>query len=220
MQRLASPLTLTLLCTATDGSERDDAWARFVAEHSDVILHACRYVLHDHDVAMDGYAFVLDALRENGCQRLHAYVPREGTSFNTWLLVVARRLALDYYRHRYGRPRSLDESRRTDQAARRRIEDLLFDEIDPDEIANEKSDQPDASIRRAQLRHQLRQSIASLSTEDQLLLALRFRDARPVSEIATTLRARSVFHLYRRLGAVLSRLRTTLEHRGVDDPEP
>jgi len=220
LQPLALPLTLTRLRTATDATDRDDAWAQFIAAHSEVLLHACHYVLHDHDAAMDGYAFVLDALCENGCQRLRSYVPRDGATFSTWLLVVARRLALDYFRHRYGRSRSGAAEQQAEQGARRRLEDLLSDEIDPDNIVDEAPEGPDAALRRTQLRDKLRQSIDELNPEDQLLLALRFRDARSARQIATVLHAPTVFHVYRRLGVVLSRLRSALEERGVDGSEP
>jgi len=100
------PLTLSRLHSARDSAERDAAWAEFIALHSDVVLHACRSLIRDHDAAMDSYAFALEALRENGYRRLCAYMPDGKTKFSTWLLVVTRRLVLDYYRHRYGRGRS------------------------------------------------------------------------------------------------------------------
>ncbi|MBW8839028.1 MAG: sigma-70 family RNA polymerase sigma factor [Gemmatimonadetes bacterium] len=220
LQPLALPQTLTRLRFATDATTRDDAWAPFVASYSDVILRACRHVLRDHDVAMDGYTFVLDALRENGCQRLAGYEPRQGSSFETWLVVIARRLALDYYRHKYGRSRSNDDGRQAEQVVRRRLEDLLSEKIDVDDIERDDSGEADAPLRRAQLREGLRQSIAQLDPEDQLLLAMRFRDERPVNQIAKVLHAPTVFHVYRRLGTILRQLRRMLDDRGVEGPEP
>jgi RNA polymerase sigma factor (sigma-70 family) len=169
---------------------------------------------------MDGYAFVLEALRANDCERLRAYVPREGSAFSTWLLVVARRLALDYYRHRYGRPRSDSDKSQANHEARRRLEDLVADELDTDNLEDDARDAPDALVRREQLRQALRESIGELSEQDRLLLALRFRDGRSISEIKLVLRARSDFQIYRRLYAVLRRLRGALGNRGVDDPDP
>lgn len=214
------PLTLSRLRSASEDSGRDDAWAAFVAEHSDVVLHVCRSLSRDRDGAMDGYVFVLEALREDGCRRLQAYVPDGKTRFTTWLVVVCRRLVLDYYRRRYGRSRSDDDTRRTEQATRRKLEDLVADEIDPDQLESAAASRPDVSIRRKQLTEALRQALDELDAQDRLLLALRFSDARSVREIRKTLGLPSVFHVYRRLGGALATLRRALAVRGVEEPEP
>lgn len=175
--------------------------------------------MRDRDAAMDAYAFVLQALRDNGCRRLRAYVPNATSRFETWLLVVARRLALDYYRHRYGRPRSQDESRRVDQLGRRSLEDLVGEEIDADEIEDTSARSPDAGVRADDLRRLLQRSIDELHPADRLLLVLRFVDECPVREIARALDLPTVFHVYRRLAAVLSALRGALARRGVVGPD-
>jgi RNA polymerase sigma factor (sigma-70 family) len=220
LQSADIPLTLSRLNKAIDDTQRDEAWAEFVAAHSDVVLHTCRSVLRDHDAAMDAYAFVLEALREDGHRRLRAYVPDGKTKFATWLLVVTRRLVLDHIRHRYGRSRSSDETRRADQVARRRLEDLLADEIEPDQLPGASRDSPDAAIRREQLIGALRRSVAELRPEDRLLLVLRFVDERSVKDMARTLRLPSVFHVYRRVSSVLTTLRERLRRSGVDEAEP
>lgn len=214
------PPTLSRLTAATAGAERDNAWAAFVEAHSDVVLHTCRTVSRDHDVAMDAYAFVLQALNEDDCRRLRAYVPDGRTKFTTWLLVVTRRLALDYIRQRYGRSRSTDHTRRGEQAARRRLEDLLAEEIEPDQLPGAASNAPDAAIRREELASALRDAVDGLSPQERLLLELRFTDERPIRDIARTLHFPSVFHVYRRLGTVLTHLRVALARRGVEEVEP
>lgn len=168
---------------------------------------------------MDGYAFVLQALREDGCRRLRAYVPDGKTKFTTWLVVVARRLVLDYFRQRYGRSRSQDDAARDEHAARRRLEDLVAEEIDPDQLAVASSG-PDASLRQAELMDALRRALDELDPADRMLLALRFADDRPIRDIARALGLPSVFHVYRRLGGALSALRRALARRGVEGPEP
>lgn len=184
------------------------------------MLHVCRSLSRDPDGVMDGYAFVLEALREDGCRRLRAYVPDGKTRFTTWLVVVCRRLVLDYYRGRYGRSRSDDVTRRSEQATRRKLEDLVADEIDPDQLESATPSRPDASIRRKQLTEALRQALDELDAQDRLLLALRFSDERSVREIRKTLGLPTVFHVYRRLGSVLATLRHALAVRGVEEPEP
>jgi len=212
------PLTLSRLRNANEGTERDDAWAAFIAAHSAVVLHACRATARDRDAAMDAYAFVLEALRENGCRRLRAYTPDGRTKFTTWLVVVTRRLALDFARQRYGRSRSDDDAKRAEQAARRRLEDLVAEEIDPDQIVG-GSESPDASVRLGELTSAVRSALAALGPADRLLLALRFADERPIKDIARALGFPSVFHVYRRLGVVLDQMRRALARRGVEEPE-
>ncbi|MDP9359914.1 MAG: sigma-70 family RNA polymerase sigma factor [Acidobacteriota bacterium] len=175
---------------------------------------------HDHDAAMDAYAHALEALREDRCRRLRAYVPEPNIKFSSWLVVVTRRLVLDYFRQRYGRSRSEDADRQHEQKTRRRLEDLVADEIDPDQLVGESRTEADAGIRRQQLKAALTRALEALDPADRLLLALRFEDERSVREIARTLALPSVFHVYRRLGTVLSTLRRTLQSLGVDTAEP
>jgi RNA polymerase sigma factor (sigma-70 family) len=214
------PGTLSRLRNAADAAEVDVAWAEFVAAHSDTVLHTCRSVLRDHDSAMDGYAHALELLRADGCRRLRAYVPRASSSFRSWLVVVTRRLVLDYVRRRYGRSRSDENTRKDDQRARRRLENLLVDEIDPDRLIAYTVESPDAEIRRRQLTDALRDALATLAPEDRLLLALRFEDEQPVRSIAKTLGLPTVFHVYRRLGAALQAVRRTLAAAGVEEATP
>lgn len=214
------PLTLTRLQAAAEAAEREGAWSDFIDAYSAVVLQTCRAVARDYDLAMDAYAHVLAALREDDCGRLRAYLPDGKTKFTTWLMVVTRRLALDHLRHRYGRSRSDDETRRAEQTSRRRLEDLLSDAIEPDQLPGTSGDSPDAEIRRRELTEALRRTVALLDPESRLLLALRFVDERSVREIARTLRLPSVFHVYRRLAALLARVRAELARRGVEEPEP
>jgi RNA polymerase sigma factor (sigma-70 family) len=182
------------------------------------VLRTCRSVARDHDLAMDAYTFVLGALRQDDHRRLRAYVPDGRSSFATWLIVVTRRLALDHVRRKYGRSRSTDAARRADVGTRRALEQLIGDAIDPDRIAA-ASPPPDVSLQRAELLGALRAAIASLAPSDRLLLALRFADERPVRQIAKLLAMPTVFHVYRRLGVLLARLRDELMRRGVESPD-
>lgn len=216
---VALPVTLSRLRVARDEAERDAAWAEFVAAYSDVVLHTCRALTPEYDAAMDAYTFVLAALRDDGHRRLRTYVPDGKTPFTTWLIVVTRRLALDHLRERYGRTSSADKTKREKHATRRRLEDLLADEIEPDQLESPNAPS-DGAIRRKQLEHALRCAIARLELDDRLLITLRFVDDRPVRDIARALHFPSVFHVYRRLSVVLRSLRSSLIRAGVDDAEP
>lgn len=216
---LAHPTPLSRLNAARERAQREEAWAAFLAEYSDLLVRVSRSVMHDADAAMDAYAHVIEALRENECARLREYVPTSGARFETWLVVVCRRLALDHYRRRFGRPRSTDAARRVEQLARRNLVDSIASEIDPDLIPSAGGD-PAERLRREELIGLLRESVAELMPADRLLLMLRFADERPIREIARVLRFSTVFHVYRRLRAVLEQLRVALARRGIDGPAP
>lgn len=169
---------------------------------------------------MDAYAFVIEVLRADDCRRLRAYVPDPSVRFTSWLVVVTRRLVLDFVRQRYGRSRSANLNFQEQHLARRRLEDLLTDEIDPDDLPSSGGTDADAVLRRRELTRALARALDELSSTDRLLLALRFEDERPIREIAKTLGLPSVFHVYRRLTAVLSTLRDVLRRRGIDAAQP
>jgi RNA polymerase sigma factor (sigma-70 family) len=177
-------------------------------------------VARDRELAMDAYAFAIEVLRADDCRRLRAYVPDPNVRFTSWLVVVTRRLVLDFVRQRYGRSRSTNRDYQEQHLARRRLEDLLTDEIDPDALPSSGGSDADAELRRRELTRALAGALDRLSATDRLLVALRFEDDRPVREIAQTLGLPSVFHVYRRLTAVLSILRDVLHRRGVDEPQP
>jgi DNA-directed RNA polymerase specialized sigma24 family protein len=101
----ASPSELPALLHAPTQAAREEAWAGFVAAYSEPILRVVRSLGGDHDLVMDRYAFVLDHLRENDCQRLKTFARPGAGPFALWLVVVVRRLCLDHHRARFGRAR-------------------------------------------------------------------------------------------------------------------
>lgn len=219
-QAAGLPPVLARLLSAADGAQREAAWTEFVAAYTGLLLHTCHSVARDHDGAMDGYVWVLEALREHDYRRLRAYIPVAGVSFTTWLVVVTRRSLLDQRRQRYGRSRSEDETRRAEHDARRRLEDLVIAELDVDRVTTSDADGPDLEIRRRELTDALRRSLDELPAAVRLLLALRFEDGRSVREIAAMLGLPTVFHVYRQLNAALSVLRQALLRQGVEEPNP
>lgn len=211
---------LTRLLEAVGSLEIEEAWTTFVGAYSAIIAHTCHKVVSDTDAAMDGYAYVLDALCEDGFRRLRAYVPQPGTRFTTWLVVVVRRLLLDHYRRRYGRSRSADASHREEHIVRRRLVNLVAAELDPEQITTPGTQSTDFDIRLQELMDALRRAIDELAPADRLLLTLRFDDGCSVRDVAETIHAPSVFHVYRRLDATLSALRRALARRGIESPDP
>jgi RNA polymerase sigma factor (sigma-70 family) len=209
-----SEIPLARLRSATSPAQCDDAWVEFLSRYSNTVLLTCRSVAHDYDGTMDAYVNVLEALREDDCRRLLSYAAEPNGKFSSWLVVVTRRLALDHFRQRYGRSRSEDLDRRLEQESRRRLEDLVADRVDPDQLLTEPS-KGDEDIQREQLTRVLSRALRALEPRDRLLLALRFNEERPVREIAGRLSLPTVFHVYRRLDTVLSALRLSLARVGV-----
>jgi len=215
----ALPFELSRLFQAPDGPARDEAWGDFVAAHSRLLLHVARSVSSDHDAAMDGYAYTLERLREDHCRRLRGYVADGRSKFTTWLVVVARRLCLDFHRHRYGRARDSTSDTAAEQAARRRLADLVTDAADPDQLAAPAAD-PALSAQVRELHEKLATATARLAPADALLLKLRFDDGLSAREIAAVIGLPTPFHVYRRINVLLELLRGSLKQRGVEGAEP
>lgn len=211
----AHPPELARLLTASDPPTRDAAWAAFVTTHSRLLLHTARSLNHDHDAAMDGYAYVLEALRSDDYRRLRAYAADGRGKFSTWLVVVARRLCLDFHRKRYGRAREVGPESREQRAARRRLVDLVADEIDPADVSRSGSD-PALELHQRDRTAALAETLGALPARDRLLLALRFEEDLSAREIAQLMGFATPFHVYRRLNALLRELRQVLQRRGVD----
>ena len=218
----AHPPELVGLLNATDPAAREAAWSTFVDSYSRLLLHTARAVARNPDGAMDGYAYVLEQLRRDECHRLRAYAADGRSKFSTWLVVVARRLCLDHHRQRYGRLRESggEDGAGESRAARRRLEDLLAEALDPADLSADDASSPDAQLRARQLSEALRGVLNGLPAGDRLLVKLRFEDALPAREIASVMRFPTPFHVYRRLNALLDMLRRALRARGVEDAEP
>jgi len=235
--RLPAPLTPATLAVTDDGrsvielspslarlldaqstSDADAAWHAFVAEHSRIVLHVCRSVWPTHDEQMDAYAQILEHLRADDHRRLRDFARSPRCRASTWLVVVARRVCLDLYRQRYGRPASDDggEQRR----ARRRLQDLVAEQLELHEPATSEREEADAAIRNEELHDALQRVLTNLPPRDVLLLKLRFEDDRAAQEIAGLLAFPSPFHVYRRLNSLLAQLRTTLLRLGVESAAP
>jgi RNA polymerase sigma factor (sigma-70 family) len=213
----APPAELAALLAASTDAGRDEAWAKFAVAYTPLMLRVARSLGGDADAAMDRYAYALERLREDDCRRLRAYVRPGAGEFTLWLVVVVRRLYLDHYRERYGRPaRGGEESPRSgDRAGRRRLADLVADRTDPALLAT-SSRSPDEELTRRERLDALASALERLGPSDRLLLRLRFAEELPAREIARVMRFPTLFHVYRRVDRVLRELRTTLSGLGVE----
>lgn len=214
------PPELSGLLEAGNVTAREAAWQTFVETHSRLLLHTARTLGRDYDATMDAYAHLLDQLRHNDFHRLRSYTANSGSKFTTWLVVVARRLCLDRLRQRYGRRQDASSESREGQAARRRLVDLLAEDLDPSDVADPASRTPETDLRAAELSLSLTNALSRLEPRDRLLLTLRFEDGLPAREIGQVMGFPTPFHVYRRIHALLEGLQAVLRRRGVEDSEP
>ena len=210
---------LIRLLNATDSPTRDAAWDAFVAAHSRLLIHTARSLSHNHDAAMDGYAYVLEALREGDYRRLRAYAADGRSKFSTWLVVVARRLCLDFHRQRYGRARDTGADAKDARAARRRLVDLVAEDIDSSSAGPRSATDPHAELLGREQSAALEAALRTLAPRDRLLLALRFEEDLSAREIGQVMGFATPFHVYRRLNALLAALRVSLGRRGIEGTE-
>jgi len=215
-----APAELVGLMAATTEPAREEAWAGFVHAYSGQILRVARSLGGDADAAMDRYAFVLDRLCDDDCRRLRAYMRPDAGEFALWLTVVVRRLCLDHYRERYGRPRRVPgadlDAADAERAGRRRLVDLVADRTDPTLLASPNQVSPDELLVRSERLHALSAALDQLSPSDRLMLRLRFSEDLPAREIARIMRFPTLFHVYRRLDKVLRQLREALSRLGIE----
>ena len=215
------PAELTALLDGSDPTSLEDAWTALLERYSGLLLKAARHFGHDYDRTMDRYEYILSGLRHDDYRRLRSYRARPESAFGSWLVVVARRLCLDFERSTYGRSGRGADADRAEQrlAARRRLVDLVGAAVDPEQLPT-RSTNPERAMRMAELNEALEEAVAHLEARDRLLLRLRFEDDRSVREITEVMRFPSVFHVYRRLNRVLEELRGRLQSAGIRDPSP
>ena len=215
-----SSTVLRRLLDASTEIEQRTAWTLFLDAYSRLILHVARSVARDHDDVMDAYAYVLQELQANQFARLRPFSPGGRCKFSTWLVVVTRRLCVDYHRIRYGRARDgQSDGARVDQDFRRRLRHLAGEQIDLSGLPA-SADDPSERLSASELREALAAALETLSPADRVLVSLRYEDNRPASQIARMLNFPTTFHVYRRLDAINRALRAALAARGVEDAVP
>jgi RNA polymerase sigma factor (sigma-70 family) len=85
----------------------EGAWRRFIDDYRRLLFSVIRRFARDPDEAMDLFAHLCEQLRADEMSRLRHFRDDAGgsASFSTWLVVVGRRLIIDWYRKRDGRIR-------------------------------------------------------------------------------------------------------------------
>ena len=220
--RLVADAELERLLAATDDAERNAAWDAFVSRRSRLLIHIARLVMPTHDDAMDAYAQLLERLRRDDCRALRIDTPDGRSQFSTWLAVVARRMCVDFYRQRYGRPRGEGKSASVafERAVRQRLTSFAPAAVELTDIPDAAGPGPDTDLRATELRCVLARALNELTPDDRLLLKLRFEDDLSAQAITSVLRMPTQFHVYRRLKQVLAELRQRLAAAGVENALP
>lgn len=215
------PPEVSRLLAASDPAAREVAWKTFLEAHSRLLLHAARGLGRDYDAAMDAYAYLVEQLQADDFRRLRAYVSEPGSKFTTWLVVVARRLCLDRLRERYGRAADAGGRGHAARLVRRRLIDLLAEELDSDAAsAHAAPDSTEMQLRTEELNRALTDALDHLAPADRLLLKLRFDDGLSGREIGHIMGFGTPLQVYRRVNALLAQLRKSLQQRGFEGPEP
>jgi RNA polymerase sigma factor (sigma-70 family) len=212
------PPQVSAVLKASDDVSRVRAWASFLDEYSSILITVTRRTAASHDHAMDRYAFILDQLRDNDFRRLRSFAADGRGKFTTWLVVVARRLCVDHYRHAHGRPQgeqNTSPAQALEQVSRRNLVDLIASEIDWEQLSDGKNPQPDVALVHKERLAALRRVIGTLDVTDRLLLTLRFEDDVPLAKIGPLVGLDSRWQVHRRLKAVLAQLREGLGARGI-----
>ncbi len=208
------PAELTRLLATMQPDTADEAWVDFIGAYSRLLLHVSRSMAGSHDDVMDRYAYLLEQLRRDDCRRLRAFTADGQSKFTSWLIVVARRLCVDYNRGRYGRADpARDAQWQTARAGRRRLQDLIGAELDVAVLPDADGQAPDDELIAREQREALARALTRLEPRDRLLLRFRFGEGLSASEIARVMGFPTQFHVYRRLEKVLGLLRRALEGR-------
>lgn len=214
----AAPFELSQLLCAADSSSRLAAWEDLIARHTRLLLAVSRSFNGSHDAVMERYAYILDKLREDDFRRLRTFDETSGARFSTWLTVTARHLCLDHLRTVYGRHRESANPQRTYplRGIRRALADSIGPDVDVEGIVDEQSPSLIAQAVVGERDEALRAALTQLTSRERLLLALRYEDDLSAARIASIVGLPTPFHAYRQLNAILSKLRQTLESRGVE----
>jgi len=179
-----------------------DGWQKFVLTYANFIYRAIGKYCDDYDEKMAVFLHVLEKLREDRFSRLSHF---EGKAkLSTWLTVVARRLALDFLRAKYGRDFRLKKIRVVSYDAVPAFLKHLADTVTPErEMAGVEKRQA-----REKLEQELQGALQSLSTQENLAIQLVYFKGIKIKDAGKLLEVRSI---YKFIARALEKIRVKME---------
>lgn len=178
------------------------SWQKFVLKYAGFIYRASGKYCDDDDERMAVFLHVLEKLREDRFARLGRF---EGKAkLSTWLTVVARRLAIDFLRAKYGRDFSLKRIRTVSYDAVPAFLKHLADPATPEhEMAGAEQRQA-----REKLERGLQRALAGLSARESLAIQLVYFKGLKINEAGKLLREDSI---YKFVARALEKLKNEME---------
>jgi RNA polymerase sigma factor (sigma-70 family) len=180
------------------------AWQAFILQYSNFIYRAIVRYTDDYDEKMAVYLHVLEKLHEDRFERLRRFAFQ--AKLSTWLTVVARRLALDFLRARYGRDFSLKKVRVLSIDGRPDTAKLLADLRTPESelVASERLEQ------RRRLESSLSAALDGLDDRERLAVQLVYFQGMRINEVGRLLQLPAA---YKFLSRTLSKIRVGMESK-------
>jgi len=178
------------------------SWQKFVSKHAKYIYRAIGAYCDDYDEKMAVFLHILEKLREDRFSRLGRF---EGKAkLSTWLTVVARRLALDFLRAKYGRDFRLKKIKVVSYDAVPAFLKHLADTATPEfEMAGAEQRQA-----REKLERGLQRALAGLSSQENLAIQLVYFKGLKIKEAGEILRVRAI---YKFVARALEKLKDEME---------
>jgi DNA-directed RNA polymerase specialized sigma24 family protein len=203
------------LLDCREPAARADAWSRFVATHRAVVTGAVAAVNLGSSAIEGQVAAVFEHVRRDEFRRLRAFASGPRCSLSTWLVTVARRLAVGHglvpVPGAGGGPVRAGWSRLADAVERR---------LGLRHLADPAGGNPERQLRLLQLRKDLHGVLRDLSPPDRLLLALVLVDGMGAAEAARLLGLPGGLGAGRRVRRVLAVVRKALAGEDVPKPRP
>ncbi len=196
-----------MLPTFLSEPDPDRSWGEFVAASMGTIDRAAARAVRDRDLAADVASEVLERLAKDWPALLRRYEasPRRADFF-VWLSVVARNLAVDVLRSRFGRAhvdaqlRSLQPIAKIEERARE---------------LQDTGPGPLGEMGRAEILAGWSEVIAEFSTEERFLIRAYYLEGGTAKTVAAATGLGSAARVYETMKTILRQLRTAAEARGL-----
>jgi RNA polymerase sigma factor (sigma-70 family) len=180
------------------------AWQAFILQYSNFIYRAIVRYTDDYDEKMEVYLHVLEKLRTDRFERLRRFAFQ--AKLSTWLTVVARRLALDFLRARYGRDFSLKKVRVLSIDGQPDYTKLLSDLNTPEtELA-----ESERMENRRRLESSLHAALDGLDDRERLAVQLVYFQGMRINEVGRLLKLPAA---YKFLSRALKKIRAGMESK-------